>query len=275
MFADVESHLSRFRADSELSRLNKRTGRGAVLVSSLLYRVLAQALAAARQTDGIFDPTVLPMLRQAGYDRSFELLADTSDDHPLLPVQSGRSGWRQVCLDPANNAVKLPVGVAIDLGGIAKGWTVDRASELLQAWGPSLVDAGGDMRASGLPGGEPWPVAVEDPFHPGQEIATLGLNNCAVATSTVGKRHWQRNGQCFHHLIDPRTGTSADSDLHTVTALAPSAMEAEIAAKTALLLGSVAGAAWLRRKDNPAILIQHSGQCTSIDQLPLWKRDEQ
>jgi FAD:protein FMN transferase len=275
MFADVESQLSRFRADSELCRLNARAGRGAVTVSPLLYRVLAQALSAARQTDGIFDPTLLPQLRQAGYDRSFDLLADTSDDNPLLPVQPSGSGWRQVCLDPANSTVELPAGVAIDLGGIGKGWTVDRASELLAEWGPSLVDAGGDMRASGLPGGESWPVALEDPFHPERDLLTLALNDCAVATSTIGKRHWQRNGERFHHLIDPRTGTSADSDLHTATALAPSAMEAEVAAKTALLLGSVAGAAWLGSKANPAILIQHSGQSTTIGQLPLWKRDDQ
>ena len=275
LFADVESQLSRFRDDSELCRVNARAGQGAVTVSPLLYRVLAQALAAARQTDGIFDPTLLPLLRQAGYDRSFELLADAHDDSPLPPAPSGRNGWQQVCLDPAHSTVELPAGVAIDLGGIAKGWTVDRASELLADWGPSLVDAGGDMRARGLPGGESWPVALEDPFHPERDLLTLALADCAVATSTIGKRHWQRNGQRFHHLIDPRTGTSAASDLHTVTALAPSAMEAEVAAKTALLLGTVAGAAWLSKSGNPAILIQHSGQCTSVGQLPLWKRDEQ
>lgn len=275
MFADVESQLSRFRDDSELCRLNARAGQGAVTVSPLLCRVLTQALAAARQTDGIFDPTLLPQLRQAGYDRSFELLANAGDDSPYLPAPSGRYGWRQVCLDPANRTVELPAGVAIDLGGIAKGWTVDRASELLADWGPSLVDAGGDMRASGLPGGESWPVALEDPFHPEMDLLTLALNDCAVATSSIGKRHWQRKGQRFHHLIDPRTGTSAQSDLHTVTALSPSALEAEVAAKTALLLGSAEGTAWLQKRKNPAILIQRDGQRTTIGQLPLWKRDEQ
>lgn len=275
LFADVESRLSRFRADSELCRLNACAGQGAVTVSPLLYRVLAQAQAAARQTDGVFDPTLLPQLRQAGYDRSFELLADASDDSPLLPDGTGRSGWREVSLDPANSTAELPAGVAIDLGGIGKGWTVDRASELLADWGPSLVDAGGDMRASGIPGGESWPVALEDPFHPEQDLLTLTLNDCAVATSTIGKRNWQRNGQRFHHLIDPRTGQPSDSDLHTVTALAPSAMEAEVAAKTALLLGSADGAAWLQEQENPAILIQRDGQRTTVGQLPLWKRDEQ
>lgn len=272
MFREVESLLSRFRADSELSRLNERAGRGAVAISPLLLRVLSQALAAARHTEGIFDPTLLPQLRQAGYDRTFELLAESAGESDRPRVRPGRAGWRQICLDQANGTVEVPAGVAIDLGGIAKGWTVDRASELLSGWAPSLVDAGGDIRASGLPGGERWPVAVEDPFHPDRELLTLGLDGCAVATSSIGKRTWLRNGQRFHHLIDPRTGSSSGSDLHTVTALAASAMEAEVAAKTGLLLGSVEGAAWLRQQAHTAILIRRDGEVTSVGQLPILKK---
>jgi len=275
IFADAEAQLSRFRADSELSRLNARAGRGAIAVSPLLQAVLAQALTAARHTDGIFDPTILPHLRRAGYDRSFELLVGSSDESIGQPIQPNRNGWQQVCLDPANGTVQLPAGVAIDLGGIGKGWTVDRASELLGSWGPSLVDAGGDIRARGLPGGAVWPVGVEDPFHADRDRMVFGLKDCAVATSTIGKRAWQRNGQRFHHLIDPRTCKPSTSDLHTVTALGISATEAEIAAKTALLLGSVKGAAWLRRQGHAAILTQRSGERLCIGQLPLWKRDEQ
>lgn len=275
MFQEVESRLSRFRDDSELCRLNAVAGRGAVPISPLLCRVLAQALAAARQTDGIFDPTLLPQLRQAGYDRSFELLDESNGDSPAPPSNGNRAGWQQIRLDPANGTVELPAGVAVDLGGIAKGWTVDRASELLADWGPSLVDAGGDMRASGLPGGEWWPITVEDPFHPAMDLLTLGLDNCAVATSSIGKRNWLHNGQRLHHLIDPRTGTSSTSDLHTVSVLAPSAMEAEVAAKTALLLGNAEGAAWLQTQSNPAVLIRRSGDCTTVGQLPILQRGEQ
>lgn len=275
MFQEVETRLSRFRIDSELSRLNAQAGRGEVAISPLLQRVLSQALAAARSTQGIFDPTVLPLLRQAGYDRSFELLAQRNGGRDTPHAHQPLIGWQQVCLSEANRTASLPAGVAIDLGGIAKGWTVDRACEFLSGWGPALVDAGGDMRARGLPGGEAWPVGVQDPFQSDRNLLVLELADCAVATSTIGKRHWQCNGHTFHHLIDPRTGTSADSDLHSVTVLAPSAQDAEVAAKTALLLGSDQGAAWLRQQGHAAILIQRSGDRTEIGRLPMQKRDEQ
>ena len=275
MFQGVESHISRFRSDSELSRLNDSAGRGAVAVSPLLQRILSQALTAARSTQGIFDPTVLPLLRQAGYDRSFELLSQRNAGNDTPPARPPLIGWQQVCLSEANGSVSLPAGVAIDLGGIAKGWTVDRACEFLAGWGPALVDAGGDVRAKGLPGGEAWPVGVQDPFLPDQNLMVLGLADCAVATSTIGKRNWLRNGQRFHHLIDPRTGTSSTSDLHTVSVLAGSATEAEVAAKTALLLGSAEGAVWLQAQENPAILIRRSGDHISVGQLPILQRGEQ
>ncbi|MBX3052040.1 MAG: FAD:protein FMN transferase [Caldilineaceae bacterium] len=280
MFREAENQLSRFRVDSDLSRLNQRAGRGEQNVSPLLLRVLVQALAAARRTEGIFDPTVLPQLRQAGYDRSFELLED--ENSPACPAVdcrvapcSTRGGWRNITIHQAGSTVSLPAGMALDLGGIGKGWTVDRASEMLTGWGPALVDAGGDMRASGLPGGEGWPVAVQDPFHPERDLLTLTLADCSAATSTVGRRTWLRNGQRFHHLIDPRTGQPSASDLHTVTVVAPCAAEAEVAAKTVLLLGSDPGAAWLLQQGHAGLLITRSGTSTVVGQLPIGKRGEQ
>lgn len=247
-FARVETALSRFRPHSELSRLNAAAGKGPRPVSRLLYTVLAQALSWASKTQGIYDPTVLPALLAAGYDCSFDRLSPTSS-RPAHPPAEGTWGqWSAIQLDPVDLMVELPAGVQVDLGGIAKGWTVDQVAEMLAPWGPVLVDAGGDIRAIGLPGDAPWPIAVQDPFQPEVDCMVLDLAQGGLATSSIGGRRWIRGGVLQHHLIDPRTGRPAQSDLHTVTVWAPTVVEAEIGAKVALILGSQDGAAFLRQR---------------------------
>ena len=267
-FEEAEAELSRFRPDSGLSRLNAAAGLGPQTVSPLLWTALNRAVEAARQTLGLFDPTVLDLLRAAGYDRSFELLNGSSDT--LGPSAKPSCGWHQIRFYDSVGQVELPAGVGIDLGGIAKGWTVDRVAVSLATHGPVLVDAGGDIRAIGLPGGEPWPVAVQDPFDETRDCAVLALNGGAVATSSIGRRRWQRNGQTMHHLIDPRTGQPSDSDLHTVTVLADTAEEAEVSAKTVLMLGTQAGASWLKRRDLRGLLIDRRGREHSVGTLPIY-----
>lgn len=267
-FEEAEAELSRFRPDSGLSRLNAAAGLGPQTVSPLLWTALNRAVEAARQTLGLFDPTVLDLLRAAGYDRSFELLDGSSDT--LGPSAKPSCGWHQIRFYDSVGQVELPAGVGIDLGGIAKGWTVDRVAVSLATHGPVLVDAGGDIRAIGMPGGEPWPVAVQDPFDETRDCAVLALNGGAVATSSIGRRRWQRNGQTMHHLIDPRTGQPSDSDLHTVTVLADTAEEAEVSAKTVLMLGTQAGASWLKRRDLRGLLIDRRGREHSVGTLPIY-----
>lgn len=271
-FAEVEAELSRFRPSSGLSRLNAAAGRGPQPVSPLLWTVLARALEAARQTRGLFDPTLLNQLRAAGYDRSFEQLA--GGNRSATAPASSPWGWHCIHLDEASGLVELPAGYGIDLGGIAKGWTVDRVAVSLATHGPVLVDAGGDIRAVGAPGGEPWPVAVQDPFDETRDCAVFALADEAVATSSIGRRRWQSGGQTRHHLIDPRTGQPSDSDLHTVSVLAPTAEAAEVAAKTVLMLGARAGAVWLAQQGLRGLLIDRNGQQRPVGQLPLYETME-
>ena len=124
-----------------------------------------------------------------------------------------------------------------------KGWTVDQVALALAPFGPVLVDAGGDLRVVGTVNGEAWPIAVQDPFKPERDRALVRLRSGALATSNVGGRCWQRGSRMFHHVIDPRTGTSADSDLHAVTVYAPDTMTADVAAKVVLVLGRESGTA--------------------------------
>lgn len=268
-FANVEDNLSRFRAHSELSRLNAAAGKGPVPVSSQLFTIISLALDYARAGGGIFDPTVLIAMQHAGYDRSFEQMP-AKDETTLSPVALPHGGgWRRVVLDEEAHTVTLPRGMGIDLGGIAKGWTVDQTALRLGAFGPALVDAGGDIRVTASIDGEAWPIAVQDPFDPAQDLLVLRIIDGAVATSSIGKRRWQRSGHTYHHLIDPRTQQPAATDLHSVTVLASTTVDAEIAAKVALILGRVDGVKYLENRRLSAILVDADGRQHRIGPLPV------
>ena len=244
LFAAAEQRMSRFRPDSELSQLNARSGEW-VSVSRLLWQVISHALALAQETDGLFDPTVGNALLASGYTASFD---PTQRDR----TGSGEAGAaslggcrQQVELDPLRHAVRLPAGVRLDLGGIGKGYTAQMAVDALAAWGPCLVDAGGDVLAGDAPAGQPgWLVGVAQPSEHDAELALeLWLNNAALATSGVDYRWWRQDGQRRHHLIDPRTGQPAETDLLTATVLAADGGEAEAWAKALLILGEHRGLA--------------------------------
>jgi thiamine biosynthesis lipoprotein len=132
----------------------------------------------------------------------------------------------------------------------------------LQIEGPALVNAGGDIAISGpRAGGSPWQIGIADPFRPGKEIETLFLNGCGVATSGKDRRRWMHNGILQHHIIDPFTGQPAETDLLTVTVIAPNVMEAEAAAKAAFILGSRAGLEWVEaHPELAALFILDNGQ---------------
>lgn len=262
-FAAWEAALSRFRPDSDLSRLNAASG-VPVQVGHPLWLVLQAALWAARLSDGLVVPTILPALEGAGYDRSFPALvahdAATAND---VPAQAETvPDWRAIRCDARTRTVLLPPGVRLDLGGVAKGWAADRAARRLGEAGPALIDAGGDIAATGPPGNAPgWAIGVADPRDPGDQLALLRLARGAVATSGSDYRRWRRDGRWQHHLIDPRTGRPADTDILSATVIAPTAMEAEIAAKVALLLGRRAGLAWLNAQpDLAGLLVGHDGR---------------
>ena len=243
LFAAWESVLSRFRPESELSRLNAATGREAP-VSPLLLSVVETAVRAARATEGLFDPTLLGAMIAAGYDRTFE-------DLPRMgpagggPDRGAAGGWRGLRVDAARRTVTLPEGVGIDLGGIAKGMAVDAAVGLLAVGGvtPVAVDAGGDLAVRGLPPHQrSWPVRLELPDGGGR---VLEIAAGALATSGIGRRNWVRGGELRHHLIDPRTGRSARGDGWSATVAAATCAQAEVAAKVVFVLGPEAGARFL------------------------------
>ena len=258
-FARVEDELSRFRSTSALSRLNGAAGRGPQTVPPLLWTVLMSAMEAAEDSGGIYDPTLLRTLEQIGYDRTFDEVEQCGARITIADLPSFGS-WRRLRSDGATRSVSLPADLALDFGGIAKGWTIDRAARALAPLGPVLVDAGGDLRVIGAIDGEAWPIAVQDPFEPERDCAIVRLSDGALATSSIGGRRWQRGDRTLHHVIDPRTGTAAQSDLHSVTVRAPTAMMADVAAKVVLVLGSGSGTTYLLERGLSGLLTEVHGR---------------
>ena len=225
---------------------------------------------------GLVRPTVLDALLQAGYDQSFDRLSPFRQSATIglleLPTLTTTITW-----DEATRTLCLPEGVHLDFGGVAKGWAAEKAAEHLKPYGPAMVDAGGDIAVSAPRlGGQPWPIGVRDPFQPENHFETLLIKSGGVATSGIDYHRWQQGGQWNHHIIDPRTGLPADTDLLTVTVVAPDAIRAEAAAKAVLILGSAAGMDWL--ESDPAlagILVLQSGETHYSDRIRnyLWREN--
>jgi thiamine biosynthesis lipoprotein len=257
LFHETEATLSRFLPESGLSALNAAGGRP-FRASEWLFAVVSDAVSAARATAGLFDPTILRALVAAGYDRSFELLPE---DRAGIPSPPGRLfTWQDIELQPATRTILLPRGCQLDLGGIGKGWTLDRVAERLSGFRDFAVDAGGDLVLSGRQlVGSPWTVGVQDPLAPSRDLCQLQLSDCAVATSTVARRCWLRGGRVQHHLIDPRRGLPSRSGALAATVIAGSAVRAETLAKAALLLGPGAGVRFLNEQPDARGLVVLDG----------------
>ena len=274
-FAGVEAVLSRFDPQSELTRINTGVD-GTYYVSNILAEVIYLALNAVKVTNGIFDPMILGDLEQAGYDRTFqEVMARTETGLSVLAkenVQKARCGRmvqsnkvdKTIEIDrPTGRLVKLN-GIGLDLGGIAKGWAVDRIFDQLRHLSEQAeicVNAGGDLRLVNPSERKPWFIKVENPLEKDENLLSLRLNYGAVATSNVLKRRWKHEGQWQHHLIDPRTGSPSQSTVVAATVVADTAVEAEVWAKTICILGMEKGLELLHRRTNSgALLLSSEGE---------------
>ncbi len=272
-FADWEDTLSRFKPDSELSRLN-RTFDQPVSVSQVLWDVFETALVAEEETNGLVTPTVKDAVIESGYDRSFDLLP-RFQYHQGVTVLTQTSPLSLLVSDEIERTLCLPRGLGLDFGGIAKGWAAHKTAERLRAFGPVLVDAGGDIAITGLGlDGKPWLVGVRNPLSPGEDILTLQLGRCGVATSGRDRRRWVQNGLFRHHIIDPRTGLPAETDILTTTIIAPTVMQAEAAAKAALIMGSIDGLDFIdEQPDLAGLFILDNGEIIFSQRIQefIWR----
>jgi thiamine biosynthesis lipoprotein len=268
-FEEWEQSLSRFRYDSELSRLNRASDQP-VPVSQTLWDVFQASLLADQVTGGLVTPTLLDAVVMAGYDRPFdELPANTGYIDMWTEIQP----LSLVIYDEESHSICLPPNIHLDFGGIAKGWAAHQTIKRLKKSGPALMNAGGDIAISGPRlDGESWPIGISDPFEPSQDLLALHLRDGGIATSGKDRRRWMQGASLNHHIIDPRTGRSAQTDILRATVVAPTVMEAEAAAKSVFLLGSGAGLEWLEADSSLAgLLILDNGQMLASSRLEEYQ----
>lgn len=261
---EVEARMTRFDPASEVGRVNAEPGRF-LPVSTMTGHVVRTGLEIARATDGRFDPALGALEALWGF---YERRAPARlPDARRLAREASCAPYRQVELAGDERRPRLRVGEAVrlDLGGIAKGYAVDRAAALLRRHGVrhALINVGGDLYALGNhPEGRPWRVGVRHPRRPGRFLTILSLRDRAVATSGDYENFFMAGGQRYHHLLDPRTGAPAPFH-QSVTVTAPSVMIADALATAAFtfppaeaarLLGRRAPGGWMTVDRTGAIL---------------------
>ena len=257
---ELEQRWSRFRADSEISVLNRNAGQF-VEVSDDTRLLIERAIEAWRISGGSFDPTVLGALIRAGYDRSF----DTLGDAPAAGLSSLLLGCTDIEL--TEHAVRLPAGTGFDPGGIGKGLGADLVAEETMAAGADgvCINLGGDLRVQGRsPEGEGWTIDIEHPLS-SAPITRVGVAEGAVATSTTLRRQWKVEGAPRHHLIDPGTGLPSDSDLTLACVITAHAWAAEVLAKAVLLRGSAHPFDLLGGTGAQALVVDRDGRVIATD----------
>jgi len=266
---DVDAAYSRFRKDSELTGLNASAGR-TISISPLLATATEAALRAARLTNGAVDPTIGRAIRLAGYDDDFSRLA--ADRGPITLRAELVPGWQAIRLNQRSGTVWLPPGVELDLGSSGKALAADLAATAAMAAageGGVLVSLGGDIATAGVPPPGGWRILVAEDSRvsPSGDGDVICVPAGGVATSSTTIRRWSHGGELLHHIIDPRTSLPTTGPFRTVTVVAATCLDANIASTAAIVHGEVA-IEWLTSWRLPARLVENDGTIHYIGRWP-------
>jgi thiamine biosynthesis lipoprotein len=264
----VDRACNRFNRDSEVSFLNARAGE-TVDLSPTLEAALVAALEAARLSDGLCDPTVLPALEALGYDRDYDELAAHGAPAPSAPVPA--PGVAAIDLDLVGHRVTLAPGCRIDLGASAKAFLADRVVAELASRGGALVEVGGDVAALGSGPEGDWVVGVSDSLVITGHEPRVALRDGGLATSSSTVRSWLAGGRRVNHLVDPRTGAPAEGPYATASVASSSCVAANAYATAALLWGEEAPY-HLAQAGCSARLVRRDG---TVELVGAWPRDEE
>lgn len=247
--SSVENQFSRFLTDSELSHVNWNV-ENVTHVSQQFAELLYEALRFYQETGGIFNPFLGNLMNDIGYDRSFEQINRQNAHREPLPLMDDQTA---LTFDLEQRSITLPTGSALDFGGIAKGWAVQKSAMNLIGQGRpyGLINAGGDLMCwNTASSNKPWTIGVSHPYSDNQTIGHLIFQGgqWGIATSSKIKRSWSDGQMILHHLLDPRTGSPSDSDIIQATVIGSALLPCEIYAKCLLIMGSRNGPEWLRAK---------------------------
>ena len=267
--ADIDRTCSRFREDSDLSRLNDADGAWTD-VDDLLIRAVDAALRAARLTEGLVDPTIGEAMLRIGYDRDF---ADVPAHGPTSIATDGwlsTPGWCGVEVRRGRSQLRLQRGVRLDLGATAKALAADRSADRAAtvAGAGVLVSLGGDIAIAGDPPVGGWSVGIAEDHAASPEAGeTVALASGGLATSSTTVRRWTRGDASVHHIVDPRTGRDAPEVWRTVSVCAATCVDANTASTAAIVLGREAPS-WLGAQGLPARLVRADGTIVRVGGWP-------
>lgn len=254
----VEDVMS-FHKQSKLQALNCNAGQGPAPVDKELFDLIDTSLRFARLTSGAFDPAMGPISRLWGFSGDDPTVPDPAEIKAELPYVA----WEKIRTDPATHSVTLPLqGMALDLGGIAKGYALDRSAAVLKKMGvPSaLVNAGGDIVAVGSKSpGKPWRIGIQHPRDPKGILAVIQLQDKVVVTSGDYERFIEKDGKRYHHILDPQTGYPAQG-VESVTVIASDGVTADALATAAFVAGPEKGLNLLEKQEGvEGLLVDSEG----------------
>lgn len=277
--ATIDATCSRFRPDSEISRLLAHPGRQ-VTLSESLNAAVTQALRVAVATDYLVDPTVAAAVINLGYDRDIDgvlsrsWVADPIDLPSTASHQPAPGAWR-LQHDSATAQLLIPPGIGLDLGATAKALTADRAATRIAALvdGGVLVSLGGDIAVAGEAPVGGWKIAIADDHRTSSAAAhqTVSIMAGGLATSSTQARRWRTSAGWAHHIVDPRTGLNPAPKWRTAAVAAATCVDANAASTAAIVLGPDA-VEWLSRLHLPALLVDQDGSVTTVADWPAENR---
>jgi FAD:protein FMN transferase len=253
----IDREMSTYKPDSEISRVNAQAAEKPVAISAELYSMIDRSLQLSIASGGAFDITY----DSVGYLYDFRARVRPTDAQ--IDEHLGAVDYRHVVLDPVKSTVRFTrPGVRINLGGIAKGYTVQHGADILRAKGVehALLNAGGDTRVIGDRRGQPWIVGIRHPRLPDEVITRLPIVDEAISTAGDYERFFEEDGKRYHHVINPRTGRPTEGIL-TVTVIGPDGTMTDGLDTAIFVLGAARGLEMIEKyPDYEAIIVESSGK---------------